>query len=652
MPVSLQELGDQVRSSREDQGVSQEALAQQISPPTNRSQVAHLEQGIRVPPSDVLERICTKLSVPSKYWKPFTEPTFRRRLEFEEAISELVGRPVTLRFVDEHSDAVAAAAIVSFFGQGRSEAQARDALNAILVFYAVAPVSAELFSRYFGVEATKSTADLLARVRAYQADAIRLFGTFGEAYSELNREGSLEVRLAALQPIRPAAYHGRQAAPPIEEIPDANLPDLGYISAKRAQEERNERLVLADFLRELAGRVESLGKNATEEYSEKRRRKMSSLLRKLKSRIEHDFMSPLFTPDAAALRREADMIAPKGDTDLARIAATQAQAQRNLSRYLAADHLDVYVATSMRSDADFVSVNGFVRELFEHPDVKPLNLRYFNPTQSWIDDRVAKGLVEALMLRRSSMTIYMAQKVDTFGKDSEASVALGQGKPVIVYVPKLKFGLIDSEDIGAFDRGALERAVADEGELDDKESDPTMDRDALVARLLTIRLGRVSAAEFPAMVRAHWADFDLYGEDGRIGDLALRESYRTWLDSVVRAGSDEPPEDSLRKELVGMLVAIAVRFEARATLFRAIHPLALQVILSTRVLNGILVARSVETCASLVDAVVKNDLRFSLEIDEENYRLVENMTRSTARVISRHTLITNAFQAFYSQQPK
>ena len=41
------------------------------------------------------------------------------------------------------------------------------------------------------------------------------------------------------------------------------------------------------------------------------------------------------------------------------------------------------------------------------------------------------------MLRRADFAIYMAQKSDTFGKDSEASVALGQGKPVIVYVPRL-----------------------------------------------------------------------------------------------------------------------------------------------------------------------------------------------------------------------
>src|SRR5690606_16906049 len=80
---------------------------------------------------------------------------------------------------------------------------------------------------------------------------------------------------------------------------------------------------------------------------------------------------------------------------------------------------------------------------------KPLKLRYFNPTQSWIEDRIAKGLVEALMLKRASITIYMAQKSDTFGKDSEASVALGQGKPVIVYVPRLSFpdGIVDTEQL-------------------------------------------------------------------------------------------------------------------------------------------------------------------------------------------------------------
>ena len=53
------------------------------------------------------------------------------------------------------------------------------------------------------------------------------------------------------------------------------------------------------------------------------------------------------------------------------------------------------------------------------------------------------------MLKRAGVTVYMAQKSDTFGKDSEASAALGQGKPVIVYVPKMTVGnnVVDTETL-------------------------------------------------------------------------------------------------------------------------------------------------------------------------------------------------------------
>lgn len=71
------------------------------------------------------------------------------------------------------------------------------------------------------------------------------------------------------------------------------------------------------------------------------------------------------------------------------------------------------------------------------------------------------------MLRRAFLTIYMAQKEDTFGKDSEASVALGQGKPVIVYVPKLFVPDldIDTEDFFRVERQQLEGLITKEGSV-------------------------------------------------------------------------------------------------------------------------------------------------------------------------------------------
>lgn len=513
-------------------------------------------------------------------------------------------------------------------------------------------MSHEFFTKYFSDDAIKSPESFMRAVRRFQSDAIRIFSTFSEAYRSLNMEGRLSLHLEPLAPHSLDRYRNRRVWDAVEIIPEDRLPDLGYISAGRARQEAEERRELSDALVQLATKVETEGKGAIDGYSEKRRRRMGSLLRKFNSRFEHDLMSPLFSPDADAIRREATAIAPKAENDLARIEQTQAQAQRNLAKYLAADHLDVYVATSMRTNADYVSASAFVRELFSHEEVRPLKLRHFNPTQSWIEDRVAKGLVEALMLKRSSLTIYMAQKTDTFGKDSEASVALGQGKPVIIFAPKLFWPAanVDAELLGYKEKAELEQLVAQEGSEDDKEVDPSMDKESLLGRLLTLRLRAMPTRDLPKLVRAHWADFDLYSEDHRIEDAETRSKYRRWLDLVTQQAKDEEPGSEVRIHLIGILVAVALRFEARAKLFREQHPLALQVILSTGVLNGILVARSVNSCATLLSSLIRNELDLELREDDLNYRLVERTTQSTIRVISRNTLIVNAFSAFYAQQ--
>ena len=95
-------------------------------------------------------------------------------------------------------------------------------------------------------------------------------------------------------------------------------------------------------------------------------------------------------------------------------------------------------------------------------------------------------------------------------------------------------------------------------------------------------------------------------------------------------------------------MAVAIRFESRPKVFREIHPLALQVILSSGVLNGILVVRSVNQCAEILHFLVENRLNLELHKDEFNYRLIERTTESTVRVISRHRLLRNAFEVYYS----
>ena len=106
--------------------------------------------------------------------------------------------------------------------------------------------------------------------------------------------------------------------------------------------------------------------------------------------------------------------------------------------YLDYDHIDVYVATSMRRKIDFWNIANFTKEVFGSDYLKDLNLRYFDPTQAYCKNRVDKGLVEALMLKRAKCTIYMAGESESLGKDSELAATLAQGKPVIAFVPTLE----------------------------------------------------------------------------------------------------------------------------------------------------------------------------------------------------------------------
>lgn len=649
MSITLQELGDLVAKTRAERKLSQDALASKIGAPVNRSMVAHFEQGLRVPPPESLAKICRELGVPEQIWTQFQDPELQKRLHFEASLSEMVGQHVSLRFHDSLVAEAAHKAILRLLSTDLTLAQALDALNTVLVFYGVERVEPPFFSHFLGPDAFKSPEVFEKRVREYQAQAIRLYSTFRVAYLALRAARDMQQALAPLDTRRDDAYRGRIPWDTIETIDDARLPDLGYISAEKVQKEQAERQAVSKFLRELAEKIRGQGRAAVDSYGEKKRRQMDSLLRKFGTSLQHGFLSPLFVPDSDALLREADSLAPKAAGDIALMASTQQTAQRNLARYLSADHMDVYLATSMRVDADFVSVNSFVASLFAHDDIRPLKLRYFNPTQSWIEDRIAKGVVEALMLRRADFTIYMAQKSDTFGKDSEASVALGQGKPVIVYVPKLLIpeANLDSEALSMKPREELRRILLAEGAADDRENDETMDDQSLVARIVTLRLQAATPSQIADAARRHWADFDLYGEANRIEDPALREAYRKWLDGVTRRrGAEELPEP-LREHFLRILVAVTARFEQRAQTFRVIHPLALQVILSTGVLNGMLVVRSVESCATLLHQLILNKLELELVVDEDNYKLIERSTRSTLRVISRHKLIANAFAAFY-----
>ncbi|MDC0740891.1 helix-turn-helix domain-containing protein [Polyangium mundeleinium] len=642
---SLGDLGSLVRAFREHRGLTQEQLSKDAGR-LPRTAIAHLEQGYRLPAAEHLRALAKHLSLPDALVEPFLRLSAARRVEFEAELGELIGQEVSIAHLDDQASQAVEGAVTSLIGAAITNHAAFDTLREIQVFYGIRPVSQQFFNRYFKADSFQDIGQFSAAVKRYQAEAIRLFPTFMQAYEEMNRASDLATLVAALGTRSLDEYRDRAPWNRIENIDEARLRDLGYIAAAKLDQERKEREELVKWLRDMAAFIRQNGRTSVEEFKPKRRREMESLLRKFGSRLSHGPMSALFSPAPEELEAEAERLAPKDEIDRARIAGTQATGLRNLSQYLAADHMDVYVATSMREDSDFVSVNQFVLRLFEHPEVKPLKLRYFNPTQSWVEDRIAKGLVEALMLRRSAATIYMAQKSDTFGKDSEASVALGQGKPVIVYVPKLDAPelQLDSSELAQSSEDDLRNILH---RIDPDEVSQTMDREAMLGAILNRRLAAGTDEQIADVVARHWADFGLDTETDRFKET--RGKYLEWLRGVMSNPNAPPPiPEGLRADIDGTLVATAVRFERRASLFREKHPLALQVILSTGVLNGILVARSVDSCATLLRKVFENNLDLELVRGEDSYRLIERTTQSTIRVISKHHLLANAFASYYA----
>lgn len=646
MNKSLKNLGTIVRESRLERKLSQKDLAEKCPIKLTQTIVTQLETGKSAPNKEQLTALCEYLEIQVKYWQPFTHENSMMRIEFEDLLSEFVGKEVSIENLDDISANTAENEIVHLFKKTLTSEQTFDTFNRCLTFYGIKNISKEFFEHFLKADAFRSMSSFKDAVIEFQSIAIRLFSSFSSAFKELNNPTKLGGLLDQITECDPEPYRKRTEWDCIKQIEDERLPDLGYISAVRIEKENSERKNLQDFLLKLANDVRE-DDLAVARYSESQLRKMYTLMRKFGSTLQHGMLSPMFRPDPNALEREAYKVGPRKEDELNRIAETQKIAMRNLSNYLTADYLDVYVATSMRSDADFVSVSNFVTKLFKHSEIEHLKLRYFNPTQSWIEDRVAKGLVEALMLHRANFTIYMSQKEDTFGKDSEASVSLGQGKPVIVYVPKL---IIPKNDLNIEELSLLNvdqlKGIINKVGLSD--FDEGSDKENLLAILITNELQKLKDEELELVVKIHWADFDLYGEAERIKDENLREEYRNLLDYLIGKKTDKIKlNDNLRKNIISILVATSVRFERRAHTFREVHPLALQVILSTGVLNGIHVVRSVDICAKLLRKLITNKLSVKLIADDDNYRLIETDTNSTIRVISKNPLIKNAYNSYY-----
>jgi hypothetical protein len=306
------------------------------------------------------------------------------------------------------------------------------------------------------------------------------------------------------------------------------------------------------------------------------------------------------------------------------IASTRARGLRNTDVYLTWDYMDVYVATSMRKQWEFEDVAEFVANAFSDKRLQTLKLRYFDPTQSDCTSRIDKGLVEALMLKRASCTVYLVQESDTLGKDSELASTLAQGKPVIAFVPSLDVDVY-AKKIKTFPLEFFKirfRVLEAEGVFDEPDLNHELtEADSSFRQTVDTFLGKLK-------------------------NFAETQPFTLWETKQSEFKLGLPEFDRVCKLLA---IAEKYNFDKRATVLRNVHPLSLQVHLESGVANGVLVVRTVEECAQVIYNVLTNSLTFSIEFDTKQKCTVlrERISQSPFRAVTEHEKLSNSFWNFY-----
>jgi hypothetical protein len=202
-------------------------------------------------------------------------------------------------------------------------------------------------------------------------------------------------------------------------------------------------------------------------------------------------------------------------------------------------------------------------------------------------------------------------------------VTLAQRKPVIVYVARLFERLPALQNVyRAIDEGAR------------------IERDAFISNLVSQNLldtNEKSRLLGPEKTKAD-AVKALIETHGRAA-LASLEEHAIALE-LIRQGYD--PEKS-GNQLLELTLDKMQRLERRALTFRDVHPLSLQTSPIDGVARGVIVTRSVDATAEVVNAIFLGTLKYEIVDDKLNWLLVDEITRSPIRVVAKDPILTTAF---------
>jgi hypothetical protein len=490
--------------------------------------------------------------------------------------------------------------------------------NELLLMVHKDRVEEPFFNYFFGPDCT--IGKIPQGVQRFQIAAMLIYGNFVFGYRKLSRikdqaEFKREVA-AALPDSKAEAAYFRNRKPrllEIDRIEKDQTPFVGYLSAYevRADRERCRLLCAATGAVGPSGSWEDLIAKVEDMVNEKEEvTHLKDIIRNFRK-----------ANDGADLARLEGFLKESFNQiellDTA-VKSVRERATRNQATYLTWDHMDVYFATSMRKAWEYKDLYEFIDRLMAADEIKDLGLRYFDPTQAYMDNRVNKGLVEALMLKRARCTVYSVQDTDTLGKDSELASTLAQGKPVIAFIPNID----------------VERRSA---QLMSEDPATILDRWRFVVY-----------ADEQMGQRLKNKDLEVVNE---VED-ALRQFCGQTIWSSLRnknAMRQFASSNSHALKKFCRLIAESEKsvYDKRAQTLKESHPLALQVNLNTGVANGVLVVRTIPDCAALLRRILLGQMKFSLEEKDGMWYLREKISGCIYRVVTNDRKLNNCFWNFY-----
>ncbi len=529
--------------------------------------------------------------------------------------------------------------------KGRNYSAKCDLFNRVLLTLGIKPVKSSFFEVVFENTDFSDIGQVRAAVKRFRIIAMLEYGSFRFAYKIL-KFGEDKHRGINLKDIyeryfpkentlmeRSKKYTEKVEPIGLRNIPPSTLFVLGYLAGEQSKRVNDARVKLKVILDEAATKKDIKEYADLTKLAEKRKIENLNLLA---TNAEISGMERLLLPSFYAQRENyADVIKSilrecisigEGEFEQAR-----KNGSLNTTTYLGLQEIDAYLATSMRDPLHFTTNHAFIKSLFSNAQLKDWKIHYFDPTQSYMENRIEKGLVESLMIKRSKVTIYNAQESDTFGKDSEAAVALAQGKEVIVYVSRLFSQSPEFKELYEIIDRATELDTPDELVnilVEKKFLNPEEAK-----QLLVPGKSKGDAIEY---VSREYSKKVLVKFDGlKIATELMYYGY----DPEWEKGT---PANNASNHIS--------KLERRALTFKDVHPLSFQVSALDGVARGVIVTRSVDDTAHVLKGLLVGNLDYEISEDESNAILLEQKTRSPMRVVTKDPTLTTSFWSEFSRE--